>query len=697
GSTAGSEAEPLRRRAHLVTVPVPIAGTVDTQVKRQLERLAASEVRGEDRPVLVLEFRSESGTTGEGSEFERCLSLARYLAGERMSGIRTVAFLPDSVTGHAVLPILACEEIVMAEEASLGAAGQGEAFIDDTIRGSYREIAERRRTIPVAVVLGMLDPALNVYKVQIADGARYVLDAELEQLQKETAARSVETLSRAGDLARFSGKDLRVRFGFVSHLAGDREQLTAALGLPRGALDQDPSAGGAWHALQVDLRGPINAKQISWIERSLRDRLAQGDINLVCLAIDSGGGSLVDSLRLANYLASLDRAVVRTVAYVESQARADAALVALACDQLVCGEEARLGGPGEIFLSERDLEALRASASALAESTGGDWSLMVSLLDPDLVVHRYTHPDGGAARLLSEEEWRSLGNPDEWIRGEVLDTSDGLSGAELLSLDVADSLAGSVAELRRLLHLEGDIERLEPTWAHLFIEQLASPRVAGILLFLAWFTLMIEISQPGLGVPGFLSAVCFVLYFWSNFLHGTSGWLEVLLFVAGIASVLVELFLVPGTGIFGVGGGLLIISSIVLASQTFVVPRNSYQLGQMPASLFMVAAAGAGAFGAMVLVRQYIAEAPVLNRMILPPPDEDEMEARDEREALIHLAHLIGKRGRALTPLMPSGKAQFGDEIVSVASSGEPIARDAAVVAIADRGNYLLIESVDEG
>ncbi|MGE0759346.1 MAG: hypothetical protein AB7O38_20170, partial [Pirellulaceae bacterium] len=309
GSTAGSEAEPLRRRAHLVTVPVPIAGTVDTQVKRQLERLAASEVRGEDRPVLVLEFRSESGTTGEGSEFERCLSLARYLAGERMSGIRTVAFLPDSVTGHAVLPILACEEIVMAEEASLGAAGQGEAFIDDTIRGSYREIAERRRTIPVAVVLGMLDPALNVYKVQIADGARYVLDAELEQLQKETAARSVETLSRAGDLARFSGKDLRVRFGFVSHLAGDREQLTAALGLPRGALDQDPSAGGAWHALQVDLRGPINAKQISWIERSLRDRLAQGDINLVCLAIDSGGGSLVDSLRLANYLASLDRAV----------------------------------------------------------------------------------------------------------------------------------------------------------------------------------------------------------------------------------------------------------------------------------------------------------------------------------------------------------------------------------------------------
>jgi membrane-bound ClpP family serine protease len=243
--------------------------------------------------------------------------------------------------------------------------------------------------------------------------------------------------------------------------------------------------------------------------------------------------------------------------------------------------------------------------------------------------------------------------------------------------------------------LEVEPERLEPTWAHLFIEQLASPRVAGFLLFVAWFTLMIEISQPGIGLPGFVSAVCFVLYFWSNFLHGTAGWLEVLLFVAGVSSVLVEIFLAPGVGVFGIGGAFLIISSIVLASQTFIVPRNAYQLAQMPVSLLMVAAAAGGAFLSLVLIRRYLPDAPILRRMILAPPDDEELEEREERESLAHLAHLIGKRGRTLTPLMPSGKARFGDDIANVSTNGEPIARDADVIAVADRGNYLLVRGAD--
>jgi membrane-bound ClpP family serine protease len=81
--------------------------------------------------------------------------------------------------------------------------------------------------------------------------------------------------------------------------------------------------------------------------------------------------------------------------------------------------------------------------------------------------------------------------------------------------------------------------------------------------------------------------------------------------------------------------------------------------------------------------------------MVLAPPDEDELVEREEREALAHLQHLIGKRGRTMTPLMPSGKARFGDDIVNVATNGEPISHDSDVIVIADRGNYLLVEAAD--
>ena len=686
------------RSAQIISVPIPIVGTVDTTVKRQIDNLVSNYGQSATRPLLIFEFEGKQGQSGDGSEFERCLSLARYIASDRLTGFRTVAFLPQSLRGHAVLPVLACEEIVIAEDAELGEAGLNEKFVDGAILTSYREIAERRRTIPVAVVLGMLDKRLNVYKVQTTDGVRYVLDDELQKLQQVAAVGSIETVSHAGDLAKFLGRDLRVKFGFVSHLASDRQQLASVLNLPQSALQQDPSLGGKWRPVQVEVRGPINEKQVNWIERSLKERIARDQINFVCVVIDSAGGSPHNSLRLANLLAGMDPAAVRTVAFVERQARADAAFVALACDQLVIAEAASLGGPGESVINERDTEAIKSALTVLATDKGRDWSLMAAMIDPAMVIHRYTRAASGEVRYFSAEEFAIFAiqaDPDAWTRGDTVDVREGVTGRVAEELKLATFVSNDMNEFQRLYHLEGEMPRLEPNWAHLFIEHLASPRLGGLLLFVALFTLMIEISQPGVGVPGFIAAVCFVLYFWSNFLHGTAGWLEVLLFIAGVASVMVELFFLPGVGVFGIGGGLLIIGSIVLASQTFIIPRNSYQLGQFPGSLMMVAAAGAGAFASLVMIRRYLTEAPVLNRMVLAPPDEDEMIEREERESLSHLGHLIGKRGRTMTPLMPSGKARFGDDIVNVATNGEPVAHDCDVVVIANRGNYLLVEAAE--
>jgi membrane-bound ClpP family serine protease len=164
-----------------------------------------------------------------------------------------------------------------------------------------------------------------------------------------------------------------------------------------------------------------------------------------------------------------------------------------------------------------------------------------------------------------------------------------------------------------------------------------------------------------------------------------------MLFLAGVVSVLVELFVVPGGFVFGIGGGFLILASIILASQTFIIPRNAYQLGQLPNSLMTLGIVGARAFAAMVMVRRYLPDAPILRRLMLTPPDEDEVVELGQREALIHLQHLVGKRGRTTTRLMPSGKAIFGDDVVNVSSDGQAIAEGTDVVAVADRGNYLLV------
>ncbi|NJN00887.1 MAG: hypothetical protein HC793_04880 [Aquincola sp.] len=93
---------------------------------------------------------------------------------------------------------------------------------------------------------------------------------------------------------------------------------------------------------------------------------------------------------------------------------------------------------------------------------------------------------------------------------------------------------------------------------------------------------------------GFVAGICFLLYFWSKHLGGTADWLEVLLFLAGVSCILLEMFVLPGAAIFGLGGGLLIIASLVLASQTFVVPHSQADMDRLRSSIAIVVGAGVG-------------------------------------------------------------------------------------------------------
>src|SRR5207253_605961 len=73
---------------------------------------------------------------------------------------------------------------------------------------------------------------------------------------------------------------------------------------------------------------------------------------------------------------------------------------------------------------------------------------------------------------------------------------------------------------------------------------------------------------PGVGLPGVIAAVCFVLYFWaqSHQLSGQIIMLAVLLFILGLLLIGLEIFLLPGFGVPGISGVILIVLSLALAT-----------------------------------------------------------------------------------------------------------------------------------
>ena len=205
--------------------------------------------------------------------------------------------------------------------------------------------------------------------------------------------------------------------------------------------------------------------------------------------------------------------------------------------------------------------------------------------------------------------------------------------------------------------------------------------------------LVIELHSPGIGFGGLVAALCFALFFWSAYLGGTAGWLEIILFCMGAVLLIMEIFVLPGFGIFGIAGGLMVVFSLVLASQTFVVPRNEYQIGQLRNSLLTLCAAGVSTFVAGCVIRAYFPRTPGINRMMLAPPSDAEAADIARRESLAQWEHLLGKTGVAQTPLLPSGKALFDNELVDVVADGQSVDRGRQVVVVEVRGNRVVVRS----
>lgn len=703
----------------LIKVPLPIDGRSALTVRQALQQIADQSkqaVRKEDRPVVVLEFDTSRGADGRGSTLGACFDLARLLASSKMSRVRTIAYVAGTkignataedpasqktqLAGHAVLVALAADELAMHPDASIGNAGVDE-IIDDFVRQAYENVVSKRLPVPVPVAMAMLDKDRELYRVETADGVIYADQTELKSLEAKTTTLDTKTLSAKGVLAEFSGKKM-AELGLLRHEASSRVDLARKLGISQDSLQAEMNQGKPWKAIRIELPDYIDETALQWITRAMQPKVSSGEANLIVLDFDSTGGDLDACLLMARSLAAYDPEEIRTVAYVDDEAVGAAAMLAMSCQHVVLHSDARLGGEFEAAISDDVLEDLKTTAAGIAESLGRDPALIQSMLDPTMEVFRYRNKKTGKERLFTESQHDALPDADVWLQQGPHETIEPMDAATAEQRQVARQVVSSFDELKSFYQLEEEPELLKPTsvdrWLHEAALFLASPFVAPWLLFLAMFMLFNEISQPGLGVPGFLGTVCLILYFWSQHLGGNADWLEILLFLAGIVFLMLELFVVPGFGLFGIGGLVMVVVSIVLASQTFIIPTTSEEFNQLPKSMFALAGAFGGMVVGMLVLRTVLPKTPFFKHLMLEPPtnDSDGFEGSKDRDSMVDWGHLVGRRGSAITNLVPAGKAKIAGQLIDVISDGRLIEKGQHIEVMEVAGNRVVVNAVDE-
>ena len=225
--------------------------------------------------------------------------------------------------------------------------------------------------------------------------------------------------------------------------------------------------------------------------------------------------------------------------------------------------------------------------------------------------------------------------------------------------------------------------------------------ITALLLVIAAVALYIEFSAPGIGLGGLTAAFCVTLFFWSRFLGGTADWLEVILVLSGAAFLALEIFVLPGFGIAGITGLLLMAAGFVLASQNHLVPDSPRALAELGRSLIILLTAGIASVVAAALVARHFGSLPVLRRLVLKAPTAAHPGAASHPAQTLppvrRFEAAVGDQGVAQCPLRPAGKASFGAELLDVVTDGSYVESGRPVRIIQISGNRIVVRELEEG
>lgn len=379
------------------------------------------------------------------------------------------------------------------------------------------------------------------------------------------------------------------------------------------------------------------------LEAARRDRA-----DAVLLDVNTPGGRVDAAEEIRDALLDFEGLVV---AFVSERAQSAGALITLAAHRIVMAPAASIGAAEPIPAEEKYVSALRAEFEATAQARGRDARLAAAMVDKSVAIEGVVE----AGKLLT------------------------LPAALAKELGFIDAIASTREQACAAVGLDGArLVVLSPNWAERLARFLTHPEVSALLLTVGFLGLLYELSTAGWGVAGTVGLLALALFFGARVLTGLAGWETVLLFLVGVALLVVELLAIPGFGIAGVPGLIAVFASLYLSFRE--AATAGYVVGSSLALTILVAA----------LTFRYVRKSRAWNQIVL--------RTRQHREegyvAWAPAGSWEGREGIALTPLRPAGVVEVEGHRLDAVTEGEFVEAGSRVRVVSARGPRLVVEPV---
>jgi membrane-bound serine protease (ClpP class) len=390
--------------------------------------------------------------------------------------------------------------------------------------------------------------------------------------------------------------------------------------------------------------------------------------DLIFIEMDTYGGAVTDADEIRTRILESKTPVY---VFINKDAASAGALISIACDSIYMAPGASIGaatvvnGVDGAAAPDKYQSYMRSMMRSTAEAKGRDPKLAEAMVDEKIVVEGIS--DAGSVITFSVSEAIKYGFCEgEYGSIEEILQSQGISNAEMI------------------VYEEDMVDKI--------IAFFLSPAISGVLILIIIGGIYFELQTPGIGFPLLAAIIATLLYFIPYYLNGLADNWEILMFVIGVILLAVELFVIPGFGIFGVLGIIMILGGLVLG----MLPNQDFNFDFVPASqlfgaLLTVILAALASVGLVFWLTPKVNEWGAF-RTITLSTTQDRSQGYTSS---IYSENLKGKSGTVHSRLRPSGKVEIEGEIYDAYSRGEFLEQGEKIMVISTEGTSLRVKKLE--
>jgi len=450
--------------------------------------------------------------------------------------------------------------------------------------------------------------------------------------------------------------------------------------LPRDSVIQENEKSfNQSRIYKFDIKKEIGPAVWRITKKSFADARSWGADHII-IHMNTYGGlvNIADSIRTL-----LLNSAIPVYVLIDKNAASAGALISIACDSIYMTPGSSIGAATVVnqqgeAAPDKYQSYMRATMRATAEAQGKD----TIIEDGDTIYQWRRNP--AVAEAMVDESVVVDGISKE---GEVLT----FTATEALENNFADAIVQGIPEVVKRVNHKGsyELKSFELTPLERLIGWLVNPAVQGILVMIIIGGIYFEIQSPGIGFPIAAAAIAAIVYFAPAYLEGLAENWELLLFIGGLILIAVEIFVIPGFGVAGILGLILVVAGLVLSMIDNVVFDLPYQgMRYVARSFFTVVVAMVLSLAGAIYMSHRLFSHKGFSRLAL---QSNQLISEGFISSDQSMMELIGATGVAFTVLRPSGKVEINDELYDARSMIGMIEKGESVKVIEQSQNQLYV------